>query len=78
MIYPHMKEEKAVPIWAALGAPLIGVPLMVALLALAAPARPDAAVDPDAGVRIEQVEGQTVEQMIDAGGDCEVPRLKRG
>jgi hypothetical protein len=32
-----MKDEKALPLWAALGAPMIGVPLMVALLAITAP-----------------------------------------
>ena len=37
MIRPHMKKESTVPWWAAFGAPLVGVPLLVGLLALAAP-----------------------------------------
>lgn len=37
MTYRYMKNEKALPLWAALGAPLIGVPLMVGLLSLVAP-----------------------------------------
>jgi hypothetical protein len=37
MTYRYMKNEKALPLWAALGAPLVGVPLMVGLLAIATP-----------------------------------------
>lgn len=41
MMNPHIKNEKtAVPWWAAFGAPLLGVPLLVGLLALSAPAEP--------------------------------------
>ena len=34
MIHAHIDKEKAIPLWALIGAPLVGVPLMVALLAL--------------------------------------------
>ncbi len=34
MIRTHINKEKAVPLWAVIGVPLVGVPLMVALLAL--------------------------------------------
>ncbi len=34
MIHTHINKEKAVPLWAVIGVPLVGVPLMVALLAL--------------------------------------------
>lgn len=38
MTYRYMKDEKkTLPLWAALAAPVIGVPLMVGLLALASP-----------------------------------------
>lgn len=38
MTYRYMKNEKqTLPLWAALGAPLVGVPLMVGLLAIATP-----------------------------------------
>ena len=36
MLNTHMTKEREVPLWA-IGAPAIGVPLMVALLALTAP-----------------------------------------
>jgi len=34
MVHARLKKESAVPWWAAFGAPLFGVPLLVALLAL--------------------------------------------
>ncbi len=37
MTQKHLDKKKNPPLWAVLGAPLIGVPLMVALIALAAP-----------------------------------------
>ena len=78
MIRARMDTQKAVPIWAAIGAPLVGVPLMVALLALAAPAATVPAGEPDADTKTEQVEVQTVDQTLDARTDCEEQPLKRG
>lgn len=47
MMNPHITNEKtAVPWWAAFGAPLLGVPLLVGLLALSAPAEPAPAPGP--------------------------------
>jgi len=37
MILAHVEKTSAVPWWAAFGAPLVGVPLLVALLSLGAP-----------------------------------------
>ena len=37
MTQKHLDKTKNPPLWAVLGAPLIGVPLMVALIALGAP-----------------------------------------
>jgi hypothetical protein len=37
MTQKHLDKKKNPPLWAVLGAPLIGVPLMVALIALGAP-----------------------------------------
>lgn len=37
MTQKHLDRKKNPPLWAVLGAPLIGVPLMVALIALGAP-----------------------------------------
>ena len=78
MIHAHIDREKTVPLWAAVGAPLVGVPLMVALLALATPAATVPTGEPDAGAKTEQVEVQTVDQMLDARADCEEQPLKRG
>ena len=65
MIHAHIDEKRAVPAWAAIGAPLIGVPLMVALLALTAPADEAPPVEMDVGAKIEQVEVQTVDHQVD-------------
>jgi hypothetical protein len=46
---------REVPVWAALGAPLVGVPIMVALLALAAPDRTQASVAGDGVAHSEPV-----------------------
>lgn len=46
MTHRYMKKDTALPVWAALIAPLVGVPLMVALVALAAPEKEAPAVDP--------------------------------
>ena len=49
----HISRERQLPLWA-IGAPAIGVPLMVALLSLTAPKQET----PDAGALMEQVQGQ--------------------
>jgi hypothetical protein len=58
MINAHVDNRSAVPWWAAFGAPLLGVPLLVILLALGAPkqARSNPANAPDAYTNTEQVE----------------------
>ena len=65
MIHAHISEKRAVPLWAVIGAPLVGVPLMVALLALAAPQK-EVAGEPEAGVTIEQVEPQAAVHPAEA------------
>ncbi len=60
MINAHISEKKGAPWWAAIGAPLVGVPLMVALLTLAAPQEDAPVGEPEIGVRTEQVEPQVV------------------
>ena len=77
MINPHISERRAVPIWAALGAPLIGVPLMVALLALVAPAQRPAG-ELDEGYRAEWIEVQPVDRSFDVRSDCGTPSPRRG
>jgi hypothetical protein len=53
MTYATMSD--AGPLWAVFGAPLVGVPLMVAVLALGSGAGVDTAVDADSGFVVEQV-----------------------
>jgi hypothetical protein len=54
------KTEKTLPLWAALGAPVIGVPLMVGLLALAAPKAEAPAEEPTPAFVSESVDAQVV------------------
>ena len=60
MINAHIDEKKGAPWWAAIAAPLVRVPLMVALLALASPEENASVGEPEIGVRTEQVEPQVV------------------
>jgi hypothetical protein len=74
MIHTHLNNDKAVPLWAALGAPLVGVPLMVALLAITAPAKPAAEVE--AGADVEKIE--VIEPAADVREDCGLQPLLNG
>lgn len=56
MTRTYLNDAKAGPLWAVFGAPLVGVPLMVALLALGSGPAVDTAVDGDVGFAVEQVE----------------------
>ncbi len=66
MIHTTIQKDRAVPIWAAIGAPLVGVPLLVALLSLTAPEPMAPSVEPGVSVVPEQVEVLPAEQTIDA------------
>ena len=61
MLNTHLSERREAPLWAVLGAPLIGVPLMVALLALTAPKQGTRVDAPEAGATTEQVEDQVAD-----------------
>ncbi len=60
MTYRYMKNEKALPLWAALGAPLVGVPLMVGLLAIATPKVEAPAEEPTPALVTEPVDSHVV------------------
>ncbi len=45
MIRPHIKKSSSAPWWAVFGAPLLGVPLLVGVLALSAPAEEKSQAD---------------------------------
>jgi hypothetical protein len=66
MIHTHIDRNRAVPAWAAVGVPLIGIPLMVALLALAGPSDRERLGAQDAVLTTETVETQAIDQEIDA------------
>ena len=56
------------PLWAVFGAPLVGVPLMVALLALGSGSTVDTAVEPDVGFQVEHVDADQTESATEADG----------
>ena len=66
MLNPHIDKKSAVPIWAAFGAPLLGVPLIVGLLALSAPgeAVPAPPADADASFVSDGAEGEVLPEHV--------------
>lgn len=54
MISAHIDRKSAVPWWAAFGAPLVGVPLLVGLLALGSAGHHATQPQPDSGYAVEQ------------------------
>ena len=67
MTYAQIDKQRAVPWWAIFGAPLVGVPVVVALLALAAPEQ-QAVTEQNLDFAAEQVEIDSVGLMLKAQG----------
>ncbi len=69
MLNAHMGQERGVPLWA-FAAPAIGVPLMVAILALTAPKHEGSVGGPDLGAITEQVDWQALDHASALTSDC--------
>lgn len=67
MIHAHIRRGRPVPTWAVFGAPLVGVPLMVALLAVVAPERHAVGAEPETESTVEGVELDTADWSFDVG-----------
>lgn len=67
MTHMNLKKDRTPPLWAVLGAPLIGVPVMVGLLALAAPKAEGAAPEPVASFVTEPIDTYAVEPVSSDG-----------
>ena len=71
MTYRYKKNEHALPLWAALGAPLVGVPLMVGLLSLVAPKAEAPAEELAPGYVTEPVDTHGVPVSGDSAAELE-------
>lgn len=58
MIHAHIDKDRGIPWWAVVGAPLIGVPALVGLLALVAPGEQAADEPDDVDFAVEQIGGE--------------------
>lgn len=71
MINAHMKNRESAPVWAILGAPLVGIPLLIALLALAHPRAESLEPGTESMVTIEQIE--QIEEIDERGAGLSAP-----
>ncbi len=69
MLNTRMTKDREIPLWA-IGAPAIGVPLMVALLALTAPKHETPARGADLGATTERVERQALDHASGPLAHC--------
>jgi hypothetical protein len=67
MTRAYTKTDKIGPLWAVFGAPLVGVPLMVGILALGSGTPVDtASAESEAGFALEQVEMPEIAEEAEA------------
>lgn len=83
MTHMNLEKDKTPPLWAVLGAPLIGVPIMVGLLALAAPGSTESIPEPvpeavSEPVLTEPVGSYLLEPMSHDGATVLVRKLRAG
>ena len=69
MLNTNVGGRREVPLWA-LGTPLIGVPLMVAVLAVTAPRHETRVDGAEQSARTEQVERQAVDHASSLSTHC--------
>ncbi|HSH75317.1 MAG TPA: hypothetical protein VLA09_06525 [Longimicrobiales bacterium] len=62
-----MTKGRLASVWAILAAPLVGAPLMVALLTLPSGASVEPAAEPEVGAALEQVESRELEELTARG-----------
>ena len=63
MTQRHLSRDRTPPLWAVLGAPLIGVPIMVGLLALSRPKVETPRVEPVPARAAEPIETDVVDPV---------------
>jgi len=76
MTYSQINKPRPVPWWAIFGAPLVGVPMVVGLLALAAPEQQSVG-EHDAEFAVEQVDIDTVGLTSEASGPLVLPSPRK-
>ncbi len=74
----NVSGERSVSMWAALGAPVVGIPLMVALLAVTAPAERPPAAEAEPVTQVERAEAQPADGALEAGAGCAAEPTRRG
>lgn len=66
MINAHIKERSAVPWWAAFGAPLLGVPLLIGLLAVgSANTSSEQPIETESSLVKEPVEATAIQSAVE-------------
>lgn len=64
MIHAHIDKNRGIPWWAVVGAPLIGVPALVGLLALIAPGEQATDATDDMDFAVEQIDGEPMSNSL--------------